>query len=202
MIQNRKFSIFGTGYRNQRGEAVLATKPQQTQSAEWVYRYIISERARWATETLRSMVGVATREELNDFKKLNFEVATFAGIFGYRNARNLMERSPFMVLDIDDLASTEEARSIQRQLIDDEMVETELCFLSPKGRGVKWVVRIPEWAQDPNFKMTFQKLQQHAAFELGVTIDKSGSDICRACFLPHDKDCFINKKNLIYEEIK
>ncbi len=196
MTTNYRFSIFPTGYQNQKGEAVLAAKPQQTQTIEWVYEYIISERARWATESLRAMVGQNTKEEISDFKKLNFETATFNGIFSYRNARSLVERSPYMVLDIDDLASTEEARRVQQQLINDPHVETALCFVSPKGRGVKWVVELPEWAQKNVFKSTFQMLSRHVGFQYGIAVDKSGSDVCRACFLPYDPECYIDSKIL------
>ena len=191
-ISSEKFSIFGRGWRNQKGDAVLATKPQQTQDLLWVYEYIKSERARWATETLRSMAEKATKEEMGDFKKLNFEVATFNGIFSYRNARSIIVRSPWLVADIDDLSSTENAREVQQQLIADKHIETGLCFVSPKGRGVKWVLRIPEWLQGKDFKAQFEGLQRYVAFEHGIAIDKSGSDVCRACFLPYDKECFIN----------
>lgn len=191
---NEKFSIFGRGWRNQKGDAVLATKPQQTQDLLWVYEYIKSERARWATETLRSMAEKATKEEMGDFKKLNFEVATFNGIFSYRNARSLVVRSPWLVADIDDLSSTDEAREVQQLLIADKNIETGLCFVSPKGRGVKWVLRIPEWLQSKDFKAQFEGLQRYVAFEHAIAIDKSGSDVCRACFLPYDKKCFINPK--------
>lgn len=194
---NEKFSIFGKGYRNREGKAVLATKPQQTQDLKWVHDYIISERARWATETLRGMVDYATKDELSDFKKLNFEVATFNGIFSYRNANSLVDRSPWIVLDIDDLSSIDEAREVQQRLIADENIETGLCFVSPKGKGVKWIVRIPEWLQGMDFKNQFQTLQHYMAFEHGITIDKTGSDVCRACFLPYDKDCFINTKFIL-----
>ena len=187
-----KFSIFPRGYRNQKGQVVLATRPQQTQNIVWVFDYITSTRAQWATETLRSMIGPATKEELSDFKKLNFELATFAGLFSYRNSRNLIQRSPFMVLDIDDLSSMEEARQVQQMLVTDSKVETALCFVSPKGRGVKWVVRLPEWAQSPDFKQSFLTMQQHVAFHYGIIVDKSGSDVCRACFLPYDPECYIN----------
>ena len=175
---------------------MLATRPQQSQDIKWVAEYIKSERARWATETLRQMMTTATKEELSDFKKLNFELATFAGVFSYRNARGLVERSPFMVIDIDDLASTEEARRVQQLLISDPHVETVLGFVSPKGRGCKWVVRLPEWAQKEDFKTAFTMLQQHVGFHYGIAIDKSGSDVCRACFLPYDPECFINYKYL------
>lgn len=192
--ENEKFSIFGKGYRNPKGVAVLAARPQQSQTIKWVGEYIQSDHAKWATDTLRSMVATATKDEVSDFKKLYFETATFNGVFSYRNARSLVMRSPFAVLDIDDLESADEAREVQHRLVSDPMVETALCFVSPKGRGVKWVVRLPEWAQNEDFKTTFQMLQQHVGFEYGITIDKSGSDVCRACFLPYDKDCFINPK--------
>lgn len=193
-ISSEKFSIFGRGWRNQKGDAVLATKPQQTQDLLWVYEYIKSERARWATETLRSMAEKATKEEMGDFKKLNFEVATFNGVFSYRNARSLVVRSPWLVADIDDLSSVEDAREVQQLLIADKHIETGLCFVSPKGRGVKWIVRVPEWLQGKDFKAQFDGLQRYVAFEHGIAIDKSGSDVCRACFLPYDKECFINPK--------
>ncbi len=194
MVTNKFFSIFPKGYRNPKKEAVLAGKPLEDQSIGWVFDYITSERARWATETLRSMLGTATKEEVGDFKKLNFEVATFAGTFSYRNARSLKDRSPYMVLDIDDLASTEKAREVQDLLVNDPYVETALCFVSPKGKGVKWVVSLPDWAQKNDFKSSFLMLQQHVGFEYGIAVDKSGSDVCRACFLPYDPQCFINPK--------
>jgi len=193
-VINDRFSIFGRGWRNQQGVAVLATKPQQTQDIKWVHAYIVSERARWATETLRAMAGNASKEELGDFKKVNFEVATFNGVFSYRNARSLVVRSPWLVADIDDLSSTDEAREVQQLLIADKNIETGLCFVSPKGRGVKWVLRIPEWLQSKDFKAQFEGLQRYVAFEHSIAIDKSGSDVCRACFLPYDKECFINPK--------
>ena len=56
---NNKFSIFPKGYRNQKGQAVLATRPQQAQDIAWAYDYITSVRAQWATETLRSMLETA-----------------------------------------------------------------------------------------------------------------------------------------------
>ena len=190
--ENDQFSIFPKGYRNQKGQAVLATRPQQAQDIAWAYDYITSVRAQWATETLRSMLATATKEELSDFKKLNFECATFNGTFSYRSARNIVTRSPFMVIDIDDLSSTEEARRVQQLLVSDDKVETALCFVSPKGHGVKWVVRLPEWARHDDFKLSFQAMQQHVGFHYGIAIDKSGSDVCRACFLPYDPACYIN----------
>jgi len=196
VTDNLLFSVFPKGYRNKKGEAVLASHPQASRDIRWAYDYITSDRARWATETLRSMMATATKDELSDFKKLEFETATFNGVFSYRSARNVTATSPFIVLDIDDLPSTDEARRIQKLLCNDQLVETALCFVSPKGLGVKWIVRIPEWAQSADFKFTFLRMRLYVGFQYGISIDKSGSDVCRACFLPFDKDCFINPSYL------
>ena len=196
MTDNKQFSVFPQGYRNRKGVAVLATQPQDSQDIVWAYDFIRSERPKFATDKLRSMVGTATKEEISDFKKLSFQVATFNGIFSYRKVSDLVERSPYIIIDIDDLASTEEARRVQRQIMDDHHVKAVLSFVSPKGRGVKGVLLLPEWCRDKDFKTQFQLIQQYIAFEHGINIDSSGSDVCRACFLPHDPECMINTELL------
>lgn len=198
--QSENFSVFGTGYRNQKGIAVLAVKPEGATDIAHVYQFIISEQAKAATEQLREMNRQgATREELSDYKKLNFRIATFSGTFSYRNEKSLIERSPYLVIDIDDLESETEARQLMERLVNDPYVETELCFLSPKGRGLKWVISLPEWWQKLEFKLQFEAARQHVIFHYGIPVDTSGSDVCRACFLPYDPHCFINPK---YQSIK
>ena len=193
---NNQFSVYGCGYRNPKGTAVLAVKPEGATDIAHVYQFIISEQAKAATDRLREMVQQgATRDELSDYKKLNFRIATFSGTFSYRNAKSLIERSPYLVLDIDDLDSEAEARQLMHRLISDPYVETELCFLSPKGRGIKWVISLPEWWLDTDFKLQFEAARQHVIFHYGIPVDTSGSDVCRACFLPHDPHCYVNPKH-------
>ena len=194
---NNQFSIFGCGYRNPKGQAVLAVKPEGATDIAHVYQFIISDQAKAATNRLREMAAQsATREELSDYKKLNFRIATFSGTFSYRNAKSLTERSPYLVIDVDDLESEAEARQLMQRLISDPYVETELCFLSPKGRGVKWVISLPEWWQNLDFKLQFEAARQHVIFNYGIPVDTSGSDVCRACFLSCDPQCYVNPKHM------
>lgn len=194
---NNQFSIFGCGYRNPKGQAVLAVKPEGATDIAHVYQFIISDQAKAATNRLREMAGQsATREELSDYKKLNFRIATFSGTFSYRNAKSLTERSPYLVIDVDDLESEAEARQLMQRLISDPYVETELCFLSPKGRGVKWIISLPEWWHNLDFKLQFEAARQHVIFNYGIPVDTSGSDVCRACFLPCDPQCYVNPKHM------
>ena len=201
-FENERFSIFPAGWwDDEKKEAKPRQRPQQTQDIEWVYQYIISDRARWATLKLREMVSTAEtgqKEAATDqkqvFKALHFEYATFAGIFSYRNARSLVMRSPFVAMDIDGLSSMEEARSLQQVFIQDATVETALCFLSPKGLGVKWIVVLPEWLQGLSFKEQYERLRRYVGFTYGVDSDKNCSDVCRACYLPWDPQCYVNPK--------
>lgn len=191
---NARFSIFGYGYRNKQGQAVLQTKPAGTTDILSVFQYITSPAAKAAQDTLRAMRGRADKAECSDYKKLNFRFVTFRGIFAERKASSLSLLSDYMVVDIDELSSAEEARRLIRLLSDDTHFETALAFVSPGGMGVKWVVEIPNWLQEMGYKEQYLFACRHVMLQYGVEPDWGCSDVCRACFLGHDKDCFINPK--------
>lgn len=194
-IKDFRFSIFPCGYWDERQKkAMPQQRQQQTQTIKWVAEYITSERARRVTEEFRAMATTATKEQKSDYKVLNFEYATFSGVFDYRKAKNIKSSTPFMTIDIDDLSSLAEAREVQRKLCRDTRFETVLCFVSPSGLGVKWIVMLPERMSALPFKERFDRLRMYVEFNYGFVVDKSGSDVCRACFLPWDNECFINTK--------
>ena len=192
--ENHQFSLFGYGYRNKQGQAVLQTKPEGVTDIQSVYQYITSPAAKPAQDTLRAMLGTATKAECGDYKKLNFRFVTFRGLFSERKASALTLLSNYMVGDIDGLASTEEARRLVRLLSDDTHFETALAFVSPGGLGTKWVVEVPEWMNGMSYKEQYLFLCRHILLQYGVEPDWGCSDVCRACFLGHDEFCFINSK--------
>lgn len=205
--QNLRFSIFPSGYIDKKDNKIKPRQtPQQTQTIEWVYQYISSDRARGFTEELRRMVEeaagleeAAAKKEENrqqDFKKQYFEYATFSGIFYYRNACCLVERTPYLTLDIDHLHSAEEVMELKQRFCSDPRVETALCFVSPRGHGVKWIIELPEWAEGLPFKKQFEAMRRYVGFHYGVDLDTSGSDVCRACYLGWDPQCYVNPKYL------
>ena len=172
-------------------------KPLETQTIKWVGEYIKSERAREATQLLRDLMAQETSEaeqKERELKVLSFMYATFSGVFSYRKTDGLLMRSPFICLDFDDLASLDEAKSLREQLSADSHIETELCFVSPRGRGVKWVVTLPERTLGMTFKEQFDFMRDLVGFNYGIEVDKTGSDVSRACFLPYDPECYINPK--------
>lgn len=196
-VINKNFTLFGKGYWSNRAKRyVPSVKPVMEVDIRWVGEYILSDRAKPQTLELRSMIGKADDQQLRDYKLLNFDAVAAAGTFYHGSAAGLIMRSPYIVLDVDDLASTEEARKIQHAFVADSRIETTLCFVSPKGLGVKWWVVLPEWCQGLTFAQQYTNLSHYVAFEYGLKVDPSGSNVNRLCFLPHDNECFINKKYL------
>ncbi len=197
LSNNTKFTLFGKGYWSEKAQKyVPSTKPKRNVDIQWVGDYVLSERAKVQTTELRQMMATATDQQLRDYKLTEFDAVAGAGIFSYGNAAGLSVRSPYIVIDIDQLESTEEARAIQQTLIADKNVETALCFVSPKGLGCKWWVEVPEWCQNMTFAEQYATLSRYIGYEYGVLVDSTGSNVNRLCFLPYDPLCYINPKYL------
>ena len=189
------FTCFGKGHFSEKmGKWVPSTKPMGTMSIAEAGRYIRSERAKFQTEELRRILPEASEQEVRDFKLREFDAVAFAGTFSYGSAGRLIARTPYIAIDIDDLASTEEAHEVQRVLVADREVETALCFLSPKARGVKWIAELPAWCMSLTFAKQYAALSRYLGYEYGLQADPTGSNVNRLCFLPFDPFCFINPK--------
>lgn len=194
---NTLFTFFGKGYWSEKAQKyVPSTKPLKNVDVSWVGDYVISERAKSQTLELRQMMDTATDQQLRDYKLLQFDAVAAAGIFSYCNAAGLVMRSPYIVIDVDDLASTAEAREIQQTLINDKEVVTALCFVSPKGLGVKWWAELPEWCMNMTFGEQYAALSRYIGYTYGILADSTGSNVNRLCFLPYDPQCFIHPKYL------
>ena len=192
---NELLTLFGKGYWSKKAQRyVPSTKPIKNVDIRWVADYVLSEFAKSQTDELRRMMATATEQQLRDYKLLQFDAVAAAGIFSYGSAAGLLVRSPYVVLDIDDLASIDEARDIQQTLINDQNVVTALCFVSPKGLGVKWWVELPEWCQNMTFAEQYATLSRLIGYEYGIQTDGTCSNVNRLCFLPYDPLCYINSK--------
>ena len=154
------------------------------------YRYITGPDAREATEKLR-IIKTIDIKEARTFKAEHFDYCTFSGVFDKRSDQALVSHSGLICLDFDHL---DDLPSVRRKLLDDDYFETQLLFTSPSGDGLKWIVAI-DLAKASHLDY-FQGISNYLKCEYNLTTDPSGKDISRACFLPHDPDCYINPKNL------
>ena len=166
------------------------TLPSETFTLFDAYNYIIGDNAKEATEKLRSISDVPTAKQ---FKKYNFDYCTFSGTFTSRADKNLIAHSSLLCLDFDHLKNLDKLRA---QLLEDEYFDTQLLFRSPSGNGLKWIIEID--LSKASHADYFRAVANYIKHTYSVEVDKSGKDVSRACFLPHDPDCFINQKLLNY----
>ena len=188
----RHFSFFKAPVRN--------TIPHKSISLLDAYNYIVGDYAKLRTEKLRFLLsqlppsggqGVARQ-----FKASTFDYCTFSGMFQTRNEKALISHSGLLCIDFDHLQNVDLLRN---QLLQDEYFETQLLFVSPSGDGIKWIISIsPPVGDLGGFSHSnyFAAVANYILQTYGVEVDKSGRDISRACFLPHDPQAYINPRLL------
>jgi hypothetical protein len=170
------FSFFKAPVRN--------TIPHKSISLLDAYNYIVGDYAKQRTEKLRSIEDL---KQARQFKASTFDYCTFSGMFQTRNDKALISHSGLLCIDFDHLQSVDLLRN---QLLQDEYFDTQMLFVSPSGDGLKWIISID--TKQTTHSNYFAAVANYILQTYGVEVDKSGRDISRACFLPHDPQAFIN----------
>lgn len=144
------------------------------------------------TNKLRS---INSQDDAKKFKVSNFDFVTFSGVFFERTTSYLIKQSLYICVDLDHVGDIAEIRRMIKLILD--KLPPALMFISPSGDGLKVVFKINPKAG--SHLQYFRALQRFFADEIGFKIDPSGSDICRACFLPHDPDVYYNPEGDILD---
>lgn len=163
------------------------TVPHKSATLLQIYNAITGDFYKERTDKLRS---IADPKQARQFKANNFDYCTFSGTFSSRNDKNLMQHSGLMAVDFDHLPNLKEVR---QALLADEYFDTQLLFVSPSGDGLKWIIPI-DTSQIQHAEY-FAAVANYILQTYCIEVDKSGSDISRACFLPYDPDAFIHPNN-------
>lgn len=167
---------------------VTSTVPYKSITLFEAYLYIIGKPAQKRTADLRA---ITDKTQAKRFKSNCFDYCCFSGIFTKRNANALVQHSGLMCIDFDHLPDPDDLR---QKLLFDEYFDTQLLFRSPSGDGLKWI--IPVDLSEYTHGEFFEAVAEHILQGYGVQIDKSGSDVSRACFLPYDPHAYINPEYL------
>ena len=179
----RYFSFFKAPVRN--------TIPHKSISLLDAYNYIVGDYAKQRTEKLRSLLSQLPpsggQGAARQFKAANFDYCTFSGVFTSRNDKSLVTHSELMCIDFDHVQNSD---TLRQALLADEYFDTQLLFVSPSGDGLKWIIEI-DTRKAPHGEY-FASVANYILQTYGIEVDKSGRDISRACFLPHDPNAFIN----------
>ena len=160
------------------------TKPHKAVGLLQIYNAIKGNYYKDRTQKLQAISDVQQARKL---KAANFDYCTFSGVFTTRNDKALIKHSGLLCIDFDHLKNVDMLRN---QLLKDEYFDTQLLFVSPSGNGLKWIISID--TSQTTHGDYFAAVANYVLQTYGVAVDKSGRDISRACFLPHDPQAFIN----------
>ena len=165
--------------------------PCRTITIPDLYRYVTSDYAAATTAQLRT---ISDEDAAKAFKGAHFDYCTPGGVFSRRADSALVADSGLMVIDVDDLQSSDEVEAVFRRLLDNRRLETQLLFRSPRGLGIKWFIEVVN-NQGHTRKFFFQAVSNYLK-TLGIAVDPSGKDISRPCYIPCDRNAFIHPKYL------
>lgn len=154
------------------------------------------------TETAtRDLQVMSPGTERDNFKRTKFKAVTFSGIFPDVGRRGdyVSRRTGLIILDIDKL-EPDQVREVRKKAGDQPF--TLASFISPSGDGVKILVRMMMQAKNVSADDVAEILDEHLTafnmaadhyeYDLGVSVDPSGKDINRLCYLPHDPEAYFN----------
>lgn len=130
-----------------------------------------------------------TGKKKDNYKK-NYFPAVCWSVSKYKNnhrlAANCLKHSGLICLDIDKL-DTDTHQSLLKKLTNDPY--TFILFTSPSGNGIKVISKIAEGKKHTEY---YSRIEQRFLQEYGISIDPSGKDVSRLCFLCCDNSVYFN----------
>lgn len=159
-----------------------------------VYKAIRNGYYKAKTNTLRSLENDEKRQ--GEFKASQLDYVTFSGTFHKRSEPNLKTHSGLICIDIDHIDFSK-LQDLKAELKKEPF--TILLFTSPRGNGLKLIVKISGITAETH-KEAFEIVKIYIENKYSITVDKSGIDLSRACFLCYDSEAFINP-NLFKNEL-
>ena len=166
-------------------------KPLRTVTLIQVYQAI---RSHYYETVIRQLRSIVDKEGQRRFKAKNLDYITPSGVFSYGNDESLISHSGILCMDLDDI---EDVKELKEKLIDDIHFDTLLLFVSPCGNGLKWFIAID--LDVCNHKIWFTSVRNYLMATYGLTdkqVDKSCSNVSKACYMSYDPDAYINSELL------
>lgn len=145
-------------------------------------------------DLVQEVRNAKTKEEADAVKK-SLPCILFGGEFKERNKKGLVNHSGLMVIDFDKYETDDKMYDHLHELKKNPFIIT--LFISPSGKGIKGVVRIPSADQFSHEKY-FKAFADEFNYDY---FDKSNCNVDRVCFESYDPDIYINYEAKIYEPI-
>jgi len=151
---------------------------------------------------LRNLLKQGELEKYSIHKK-NLPAVTFCGIFNEKRRKNFIKKyNNLIVIDIDKLDKEELNRT--KSILNDENFIFSY-WESPSQKGIKGLVAIKynikteEYDFDSRHKSAFKQLVDYFKSKYNISLDESGSDITRLCFLSSDSNLVLKKIFQLFE---
>ncbi len=170
--------------------------PFMTADVKGIYKYItLDPAAIERTRELRNIIkdvreGKTDEKEVRKYKATHLDFVCFSGTFSYRKDDCLIQHSGLLCLDFDHIGNYHEVWALREKLIADSYFTTWLLFTSPSGDGLKWVIDIDLGKCD--HRTWFRAVKNYVRVAYRMEVDAQCINVSRACFLPHDSDCYVN----------
>lgn len=166
---------------------VSCTSPTMDTDLVHVYALIRSYRLKEVTQKIRE--GRADKTKV-------LPSVTFSGTFDPRCKGGLVTYSSLVCMDLDKLDS---APSLKEKISKDSFLNPVLLFISPRGKGLKIVVRVSEGVKEEHGSY-FDAIRHYLKDSYGIEADSSVSDWSRLCFLCYDPDVYFNPEGSVAAE--
>lgn len=145
-------------------------------------------------KNLVTSIRVETDKNKRASLKKQLAAVCFSGVFERRSDSAIQSHSGFICLDFDGYQGQEIAEAM-RFFKEDKY--TYAAFISPSGKGIKVLVRIP--AESETHGQRFDSLKEYYNSEF---FDVTSRNLSRVCFMSYDPNMYINKNSELYLGIK
>lgn len=143
---------------------------------------------------IESIRECETKEQRDTLKK-KLPCVTFSGTFNKsRKEKNIKEYSQLMIIDIDKLKPHELSR-FKNSLKQDPFI---ISFFESPSKGLKALVKVNSLVEDHK-TTAFPYVQEYFKDMHGITVDKSGKDVCRLCYVSYDPDMYYTDSYAIFD---
>tara|TARA_R110002051_G_scaffold324910_1_gene424547 strand:+ start:2033 stop:4387 length:2355 start_codon:yes stop_codon:yes gene_type:complete len=125
--------------------------------------------------------------------KAKLPLVTFGGTFTTRGNSNLKKHSGLICLDFDDIIDLDQLRE---SINSDEF--TFSSFVSPSGKGLKVLVKIPLVNNNDNYQDYYIEAQNH--FNKYAITDDAPKAIGSCCYLSYDEHLYLNSDSKLFTD--
>ena len=134
------------------------------------------------------------KEQRNSLKK-RLPAICFSGQFNKRNDNSLLEHSGLICLDFDGYKSNKDLLQEKEKLSKNKYIYS--VFISPSGKGLKALVKIPPNVD--NHRNYFNSLKKYFKSDF---FDVTSKNVSRVCYESYDPLIYLSKNSSIWDKIE